>query len=354
MLKKIFLIFTAIIIVALLSIYIFIYATSSKGTEKEMISEMTTILQKNIEQNYQAGDTKRDAHPKALGLLKAQFTVLDNIPKDLQTPVFQAGKTYNSLIRVSNASANITSDKEADFRGFAIKLLDVNGQRFDTEKRTQDFLLMSNETMPLGTVELFRDAVYYSTEWGGVALIGKFIFSGNIDRLTALDTAKNDTSPLDITYWSTTPYQFGKTKVKYKLVPTSTLKSELPSPLTDSYLTDNMANHLQQDKASFDFYVQKFVDEQQTPIKDAGIAWQSPFIKVATLTIDKQTIDSKERFNLAENLSFSPANAITEHQPLGGLNRARTAIYKTISNYRHQRNNQPLIEPSVAEFKQIK
>ncbi len=355
MLKKILLTLTAIIVIALLSAYIFIYATSNKGTEEEMISEMTAVLQNKIEQDYQAGNTKRDAHPKTLGLLKAQFTVLDDIPKELQTPVFQVGKTYNSLIRVSNASGNVQSDKEKDFRGFAIKLLGVEGKRFATEQHTQDFLLISHETMPLGTVLLFRDAVYYSIEWHGAVLALKFALTGNLGKLKTLaNGVQNHTSPLDINYWSTTPYQLGNTQVKYKLVPTSPLKSELPFPLTDSYLTNNMASHLQKDKVTFDFYVQKFIDEKKTPIEDASIVWDSPFIKVATLTIDKQKINTPERFALAEQLSFSPANAVTEHKPLGGLNRARTAIYQSISNYRHQHNNQPLIEPSVAEFKQVK
>ncbi len=348
MLKKVIPALSAIIVIANLS------ACSSKQvSEQAMINEMTTILQNKMAKDYQAGETKRDAHPKALGLLKAEFSVLEDIPKDLQTPVFQAGKTYNSLIRVSNASGSVQSDKEKDFRGFAIKLIGVEGKRFATETQTQDFLLMSNETMPLGTVPLFRDAVYYSIE-SNMALGGlKFLFTGNLGKLIALTKSKNDTSPLDINYWSTTPYQFGKTQVKYKLVPTSRIKSELPSPLTDSYLTDNMATHLRQEKATFDFYVQKFVDEDKTPIEDASIAWDSPFIKVATLTIPKQKMNTPERFELAEQLSFSPANAVIEHQPLGGLNRARMAIYQSISNYRHQRNGEALFEPSVEGFGEI-
>lgn len=353
MIKKILLGIVAVIVIFVVAFKLFIMATENHHSEKEMIAEMTEVLQKKMAKDYANGETKRDAHPKALGLLKAEFKVLDNLPAELQTDVFQAGKTYNSLIRVSNASGSIASDTEKDFRGFAIKLIGVNGQRFDTEKHTQDFLLMSNETMPLGTVALFRDAVYYSIEWGGPVLLGKFIMSGDIGTLKALDVAKNDTSPLDINYWSTTPYQFGNTQVKYKLVPTSTTKSELPNPLTDSYLTDNMAKHLQDDKATFDFYIQPFIGEQQTPIEDASIAWKSPFIKVATLTIPKQTMNTPERFALAEQLSFSPANAVTAHQPIGGLNRARMAIYKTLSAYRHKENKQPLIEPSVSDFGMI-
>jgi hypothetical protein len=44
----------------------------------------------------------------------------------------------------------------------------VKGERFlvqNEEKETQDFILMSHPVMPLGTVKLFHDAVYYSIKW---------------------------------------------------------------------------------------------------------------------------------------------------------------------------------------------
>ncbi len=324
-------------------------------TEQEMIDDMQSMLQSKMENDYEAGETKRDAHPKCLGLLTAKFKVDENIPENLQVGVFQPGKTYHALIRVSNASGSVQSDKEKDFRGFAIKLLGVEGKRFDNEEaHTQDFLLMSNPTMPLGTVKLFRDAVYYAVEWHPLLLVVKLVFSGNSDVLTVLKNGKhNDTSPLDINYWSTTPYQFGTKKVKYKIVPTSTTKSQLPSTLTNDYLTVNMANHLAKDAATFDFYIQAFSDEQSTPIEDAGVEWKTPFVKVASIEIPIQNIDTPQRFDLAEQLFFSPTNALEVHKPLGGINRARVQIYRSLSKFRHQRDNKSMIEPTANNLDNI-
>ncbi len=327
-----------------------------KKTEQELIDEMQSILQEKMEKDYQKGNTKRDAHPKCLGLLKANFKVLSDIPEELKVGVFKTAKTYPTLIRVSNASGRIQSDKKKDFRGFAIKLLGVEGERFtQDEQQTQDFLLMSHPTMPLGTVKLFRDAVYYSIKWNPLVLVGKLLFSGHGSILKVLKNGKrNDTSPLDITYWSTTPYQLGGEKVKYKLVPTSKVKSELPNPLTEDYLTVNMEKHLQNDVATFDFYVQKFESEAKTPIEDAGKEWKTPFIKVAEMEIPTQEMNIKERFELAEKLSFSPANSLEVHKPLGGINRARNQIYKKLSEFRHQRDSIKLIEPMSEDFDKIK
>lgn len=329
------------------------------ATENKLIAEMQKILQEKMEKDYAKGNTKRDAHPKNLGLLKANFKVLENIPKALKVGVFAQAKNYSAWIRVSNASGNIQSDKKKDFRGVGIKLLGVNGERFSTtEQNTQDFLLMSNPTMPLGTVKLFRDAVYYAIKWNPLILALKFVFTGKASILKTLKNGKfNHTSPLDINYWSTTPYQYGNTKVKYKLVPTSTYKSTLPNTLTDDYLSKNMQIHLNEHQATFDFYIQTYSNEEKTPIEDAGIEWEekdSPFIKVAEIKIDKQSFISKERKECAEQFSFSPANALKVHQPIGGINRARIEIYSALSKFRHKRDKKELIEPNLETFKNIK
>lgn len=329
--------------------------TIQNAQETRLIEEMESILQEKMEQDYVEGGTLRDAHPKCLGLAKANFTVAENIPEHLQVGIFKTPKTYKSWIRLSNASGQVKSDKEKDFRGFAIKLLGVSGSRFnDNEQQTQDFLLMSHPTMPLGTVKLFRDAVYYSIKWNPLVLVMKLLFTGKGAILKTLKNGKkNDASLFDLNYWSTTPYAFGDHKVKYKIVPTSAQKSQLPAKLTDDYLTKNMNEQLQHGPATFDFYIQEFKDENTTPVEDAAVEWpeqHSPFIKVAQIEIPQQAIDTKERFDLAEVFSFSPANALLEHKPIGGLNRARIRIYNNLSKFRHARNAKSQLEPELINY----
>ena len=328
-------------------------------TEQELILEMQTILQERMVKDYEQGKTKRDAHPKCLGLLKADFKILENIPKAYKVGIFKSATTYKSWIRISNSSGKIQSDKEKDFRGFAIKLLNVDGKRLSNlEEKTQDFLLMSYPVMPLGTVKLFRDAVYYSIKWHAIILLLKFLFSGRKDIIKALGEKKNDSNTLDIKYWSTTPYMLGEDlKIKYKIVPTSKKTSQLPEVLTHDYLTTNLAKHLDSDIATFDFYIQQFIDDQKTPIEDAGIEWKeedSPFTKVAEIEIPIQELNTEDRFNLAEQLSFSPENSLEVHKPIGGINRARIEIYKALSKFRHKRDNKKLIEPNLNEYESTK
>jgi len=157
--------------------------------------------------------------------------------------------------------------------------------------------------------------------------------------LGLLSLRSRPTSLLDIRYWSTTPYQFGPgVAVKYSLRPTSAHQSKLPENPGETYLGDAMQAHLSRYVASFEFCVQ--FQAPGMPIEDAAVIWdeeKSPFLKVATLHIPKQKFRTKERAELAEALSFSPGHARAAHAPIGGLNRARVAIYAALSKFRHRR-----------------
>jgi len=322
--------------------------------EDRLIKDMEVILQEKMSKDYPTGQTRRDAHPKNLAFLQAEFIVEPNIPAELKAGIFKLPQTYPAWIRISRASGKIQTDKAKDLRGFAIKIMGVQGERYKTqneEKETQDFILISYPIMPLGTVKLFHDAVYYSIKWSPLVFLSRLVISGNFHIINELRKARqNQTSPLDIRYWSTTPYLYGTDiVVKYSIVPTSNMKSVLPSNLTDHYLTENMEKHLAAHEASFDFMIQVRKDPIRMPVEDAGMEWsekESPFIKVASLRIPSQAFRTREREELAEDLSFSPAHSLIEHRPIGGINRARVEIYQHLSEFRHKQNNKPLIEPS--------
>lgn len=321
--------------------------------EEHLIKDMELLLQEKMSTDYPKGQTKRDAHPKTLACLQAEFIVEPNIPAELKTGIFASPQSYPAWIRISSSSGKIQSDTIKDLRGFAIKIMGVKGERLQTqneEKETQDFVLISYPAMPLGTVKQFHDAVYYSLKWSPFVFLSRLAVSGNFHTLNELRKARqNQTSPLDIRYWSTTPYLYGtEHSVKYSLVPTSHIKSSLPPILTDHYLTDNMEIHLAENEASFDFMIQMQKDPGRMPVEDAGVEWseeESPFIKMATIRIPSQSFRTQEREELAEDLSFSPAHSLIEHRPIGGINRARVEIYRRLSEFRHQQNNRPLIEP---------
>lgn len=309
--------------------------------EAAMTAEMIDILRRKMARDYDAGLTRRDAHPKATGLLRGRFEVEADLPKSLRVGLFAQAQAYDCWIRTSNSSGKPQSDAIGDARGFAIKLMAPAAKRKDETPLGQDFVLLSTPTMPLGTVALFRDAVYYTIESSVLLFAAKTVLGGHARALLGLAALRiRPTSPLDIRYWSTTPYRFGKGRaVKYSLIPTSRHSSRMPETPGESYLSEAMQRHLDKHEASFDFCVQ--LHQEGMPIEDAAPRWDetaSPFVKVATLRIPKQKFRTAQRDALAESLAFSPGHALPAHAPLGGLNRARIKIYKALSKFRHARD----------------
>ena len=321
--------------------------------ENELISEMEQLLEYKLIRDYPPHKIKRATHPKGLGLVKAKFLISHDLDEKYKKGIFK-GQEYNCWIRFSNARGNSQSDTIKDYRGMSLKILDVKGDRQQNGKNSFDILLQSHPTMALGTIKDFRDAMYYDIKKTRLHAALAFIFSGRGKLLKQFNAGRKlHSSPLDISYWSATPYSFGKLKVKYKVTPTSNYTSEIPKEISKNFLKENMEKHLSSFKATFDFKVQFFKDEKTTPLEDASIEWdqiKSPFVKLATIEIPIQKFNIPSRISLMEKIYFDPSNVTNEHKPIGGLNKARTIIYKKLADFRANENKLALIEPKFCDY----
>ncbi len=267
----------------------------------------------------------------------------------LRVGIFSTAHTYKAWIRFSNQDGNIQADSARDIRGMAIKLMGVAGDKIldaELHAQTQDFILISTNVFVTRDVAEFDALIkamsgsiwgkisYFSTHW-------RVIWN-------LLKSLKKFANPLQIRYWSTTPYLFGETAVKYSVIPHVTHPDVIPFASDPDYLRLAMVRQLAQGKAVFDFCVQLQTDADSMPIEDPGKEWreaQSPFRKVATIRILQQEFDSEAQHVFGENLSFTPWHSLPAHRPLGGINRARKIIYNVISSFRHERNRVPRQEP---------
>ncbi len=184
----------------------------------------------------------------------------------------------------------------------------------------------------------------------------KFFFPGlnpfdfRLHELGIVNAIKNKTvtNPLDARYWSMTPYRLGDTAMKFSARPCGAA-SQYIATSTPDFLRDNMQKQLAQGEACFDFMVQLQSVSAKMPIEDPTLEWNeedSPFIRVAEITIPTQSFTSPEQLALCENLSFTPWHTIPEHQPLGGINRVRKTVYDTSSRVRHELNGEEYLEPT--------
>jgi hypothetical protein len=335
--------------------------------------------------------TRRDAHPKHHGCVKGTLTVEADLKEPLQRGICaQPGKSFEVWIRFSNAFKR-RHDLTWDARGMAIKLLNVGQPNLSppdpddpAAPGTQDFLLVSHPAFFARTAADFVDFPAAVSGAGSFATLvtGLFpYFFGGMPwkwRLRGLigllGSFKWIDDPLGISYFSQVPFCFGEQHVKFCARPQQPSKNlrdrrflflviryVVLSTLTlgrikfsrwENMLHTSLLQHLREREARFDFMVQ--VRKDPMPVDDAVVAWDedtSPFVKVATITIDRlpQDFDAAEMMQLGEHLSFTPWHAVREHEPLGSINAARRHVYQRISDLRHRLNERRRREPRAGE-----
>lgn len=323
--------------------------------EEDAITELVQILSKKIINEKDGSIIRRDAHPKMHGLVKADFIIEPNLAPELAVGLFAKAATYPAWIRFSNQNAERQADNIRDIRGMAIKLLDVPGPKLldgEESASTHDFLTISGPNLVTADAREFLDLLKAFT--ANKLTEALFCLTHLKTTKTIFNTFKNYANPLQIRYWSTTPYLLGEGHaVKYSCIPQTIAADGDGEGKDDNYLREAMVAQLDEKDAWFDFCVQFQTDAESMPIENANEVWDeavSPFHKVASIRIPKQQFDNATRDKYGENLSFNPWHALAEHRPLGGVNRARRVVYAAISKERHEQNGEPRREPNGYEI----
>lgn len=318
--------------------------------EAAYINDLAERLRAKIIKDNPTGIMRRDAHPKMHGVVKAEFIVEPGLPQELRVGIFGQPLAYQAWIRFSNQDGTINPDIDRDIRGMAIKLMGVEGEKLlDDEKheQTQDFIVISTDVFVTKDAQEFDGLIKALTG----SVFAKLFFFATHWRvvLNLIKSMKTFANPLQIRYFSTTPYLFGNTAVKYSAIPVVDAPDEIPGSPDDNFLRSAMARQLSRGETRFDFAVQLQTHAGAMPIEDPGHEWSqalSPFRKVATIRIPQQEFDTEAQREFGENLSYTPWHSLPAHRPLGGVNRARKVVYHAISTFRHELNKVPRKEPT--------
>jgi Catalase len=282
-------------------------------------------------QHVEPGPSRRGEHPKQHGGIWARFQVQADIPREYRVGLFESPGNYTALVRYSNG--RYVDDRQADVRGMAIKVLIPRDEETSLQ---QDFILANHPVF-------FCRNVQHTLEFLAATASGTPPTQLALTTHPALVgfTSQVKSSPLDLTYWSQTPYKCGNGAVKYLATPS--LEQEKASvTLNDSpdFLREAMIERLTFQKigATFDFFVNPQTDADAMPIEDATIEWKSSPVKLATIMIFPQRFNSPEQMQFVENLYWTPWDSLPEHKPLGGINRARQGLYQDSRELRHITN----------------
>jgi len=325
--------------------------------EAAHIKEISDLFTGMSERKYPPGvrPMRRDAHTKAHGCVKADFTVPAQVPERARVGLFKEPSSHQTWIRFSNAFSSIESDGKIDVRGMAIKVMGVEGEKLlDSEKleKTQDFLLINTNVFFSPNTEEYvkftREYVKNESTLGYVLWPTRWRQARILYRAgrTPID------NPLTSRFWSSVPYKLGDAAVKYSVRPCGGTVPAGKSGSSPDSLREAMAATLRSSDACLEFMVQFQADAVKMPVEDPSIEWDetaSPFIPVATIKIPKQTFDSQDQMAYCEALSFTPWHSLPEHRPIGGVNRIRKFVYERASTLRHATNAWPRREPTSFE-----
>ncbi len=296
----------------------------------------------------------RGVHPKSHGCVQATFEMNRDLGGDLQQGLFaQTGRKFNAWIRFSNATTLVKPDIDGgknESRGMALKVVDVKDRVFfeDAGVRSQDFLMINQPSFAFANVKdylrlhqilLEKDddpAFFFAplqVAVPGITDADKARILQTFKLVSALQ-AVPVTNPLEVQYFGAAPFLFGPYRVmRFSADPCGEKKPQvLPDNPSDSYLREALLRTLKGDEdVCFDFKVQvRNKGEADLAIENACAAWdKTPWQTVAKITIParQQGLDTAAGIQQCEKRVFSPWHALSAHQPIGGINRMRRAVY---------------------------
>lgn len=311
----------------------------------------------------------RDAHAKSHGLIVGELVVNADLPPQLRQGIFAEPKTYAVVARLSSAPSDIHSDKIPAPRGFAFKVMGVEGKRLspDIAGSNQDFLMVNFPVLAFGTIPKYKQMLSlleanahapdtFQRLVAGTARGAKELVQalGLTPGATLEGLARDNHHPLGETYHTQAALRFGDHIAKLSLAPKSenvrALAGQEVEDDHDACMRDAVSAHFATQGAEYELSAQLCVDLAAMPVEDAAVLWReelSPHRPIAILRFPAQASATPGRQVYGDDvLSFNPWNGIEAHRPLGGIMRIRRAAYERSSAYRHTMNARPRIEPA--------
>lgn len=323
----------------------------------DIISSAITMSTRS-HQKTDAAVYRRDVHAKAHGCVKATFDVPELSDPKLRVGVFKEPRQFQAWIRYSSGDTMPQPDSVRDARGMAIKLMNIDQPTLLKDQQnagSQDFVMINNDVFFIPTVKEYK--TFMQTQAQGDKF-GYFFdnFNWNIFKwhyrqlyLGASTLKAAPDSLLTEQYYSLSAYRLGPERfMKYSAKACEDNVSVSVDEDNPNFLRTELVEQLSSNQACFDFMVQVQDPTKNMPVEDTTVRWKtsdSPFVKVARITIPKQSFDTPEQNAFCENLSFTPWHGTKDLEPVGGINRLRKAVYDGVSRFRHGKNKVKKEEP---------
>lgn len=331
---------------------------------RDIVSRMAAAQARNAEHHRHA---HRDAHAKSHAILKGRISVHEGLAPELAQGIFAAPREYEVVARLSSAPGDIHSDDIPEPRGFAIKIIGVEGERLVPELggANQDFLMVNFPVLAFGTVQKYKkmltllerrarspEAVQKASAATarGVQRLVRAV--GATPDATLQGLARDRAHMLGETFHTQAAIRYGDFVAKLSLAPLDEVAALAGQEIGDGFsaMGEAVAAHFARGGATYELRAQLRTDAENMPVEDAAILWDpeaSPHVPVATLRFEPQDVPSPaRRVHGDDRLAFNPWNGVVAHRPLGSIMRVRKAAYESSSAQRHRLNAISRTEPA--------
>lgn len=325
----------------------------------------------------------RDAHAKGYCALKAEFTILPNLPDEYAQGVYAMPGKHEAVIRYSNGLSRVDVDRNLGLAlGLAIKVFDIPGKKLapgEEDSPNMDFNLINHPVFFCNRIEdyeyisaIFRNITEYMKHG---ELIGKARVSAvwatrgghklptkqSLKTLKAFNgfTSIKPQNALLYSYFSMGAVRHGDYMAKIRVKPTKAsvrkiLQRKINRDLHDEAIRLSILDEIRKHDFEYDVQIQLCRNLDDQPINEITDEWKekdAPFVTVAKLRIPQQKVPDDGNFDIMENLSFTPFRCPEQNRPIGNLQHSRLRAYEAASKLRHKLNGVKREEPrNLAEL----
>ena len=322
----------------------------SQPNEEQHLQDIIDTFTAQIRGLWKPGYFERGGNTKTHGIVRAEFTVRDDLPEHMRHGIFAEPRTYRAWVRFSGPGPYVTPDiDDVGFMSMSIKILGVPGPKLlDDEQFTQDMFGVSTPTFVTPDTRANAQLQHWSLKNASPFYFVNPRDHHFLDSIMQLLWTKTQSSPLEADYFSCVPYLLGEGQaMQYSFATRRTKRTRvprLPFRPPDNYLRDAMVKTLAGEDVEFDIRLQVQTDPFLMPIENNAVR-----VAAAVLRIPKQTFDSPEQLDFARVLTYNPWHSIPEHRPLGNQGRARKRMYFELSRLRQGANGVEHYEPTGDE-----
>lgn len=350
-------------------------APDEDKTIQELIETLTSIGNKTFE-DYRRGI--RTVHAKCHGLIRGELRVYAGLAPELAQGLFASAATYDAVVRLSTSPGDPIHDSVSLPRGFALKVIGVEGERLDVgpSGRTQDFVLANGPTFlkadPAAFLRNLKVLAKTTDRAEGAKKALSATLRGTERALEAVGGESANlkalgghpmTHPLGETYYSQAAVRYGDYLAKISLRPVTSallalVDEEMETAGRENALREAVEAFFAEHTGEWELGVQLCEDLTAMPVEDPTVDWDEeahPFRPVASLTLPPQAVWSEQSEQWDQRLSFNPWHALMAHRPLGSIMRARRVVYEQMSRFRARQNGVEILEPSdFSDIDQLK